>query len=55
MSRAEVSRPREKAIVEKWGKNAYIKLESGGEALVPLTEICKLAERFNLELKGYKC
>ena len=46
---------KEKAWVEIWGKTVYLKLESGGEALVPLDELCKVAERFNLELMNYEC
>jgi len=46
---------KEKARVEIWGKTAYVKLESGGEALVPIEEVCRLAERFNLELENYEC
>ncbi len=45
----------EKAVVEIWGKNAYLKLESGGEALVPVEELCRLAKRFNLKLENYQC
>jgi len=45
----------EKAIVEIWGKNAYLKLESGGEALVPVEELCRIAKRFNLKLENYHC
>ncbi len=45
----------EKAYAEKWGENVYIKLETGGEALIPLSEICEIAERFNLDIEGYEC
>lgn len=29
--------------------------ESGEIAVVPKEDVCKLAERFNLEIKGFKC
>lgn len=44
-----------KARVEIRGKVAYLKLESGGEAIVPVSELCNLARRFNIELKNYDC
>jgi len=45
----------EKAWVKVEGDIAIIKLESGGMAVVPKTEICKLAERFNLVYENYSC
>jgi len=44
-----------KAKVEVWGKVAYVKLETGGEALIPLSELCGFAKRFGLVLEGYDC
>jgi len=44
-----------KARVEVKGKLALITLENGGQALVPLEELCNIARRFGLELENYEC
>jgi len=45
----------ERAWVKIEGDIAIIKLENGGMAVVSKTEICKLAERFNLVYENYSC
>lgn len=49
------TRPKVKAEVTLRGKLASITLETGGRALVPVEELCQIARRFNLILKGYEC
>lgn len=45
----------EDAYVEVKGDIALLRTASGATALLPLREVCKLAERFNLRVHGYKC
>ncbi|AEM39423.1 hypothetical protein Pyrfu_1566 [Pyrolobus fumarii 1A] len=45
----------EEAIVEVKGDIAVLKTASGAQALLPIREVCKIAERFNLKLRGYRC
>ncbi len=45
----------EDAYVEVKGDVALIRTASGALALLPLREVCKIAERFNLRLHGYRC
>lgn len=46
---------KQKARVEIKGKLALLTLENGGQALVPIEELCNIARRFNLELENYEC
>lgn len=46
---------KEKGRVEIWGKIAYLKTEKGKEALIPINDLCSVAERFEIELENYKC
>lgn len=45
----------EKAWVKVEGDIAIVKLESGSMAVIPKTEVCRLAERFNLVYENYSC
>ena len=45
----------EDAYVEVKGDVALLRTASGALALLPLREVCKIAERFNLRIHGYKC
>ncbi|RUM48001.1 MAG: hypothetical protein DSY37_00775 [Hyperthermus sp.] len=52
-----LARPLSKTLakVEVLGEIAVIEREDGGQAVVPRDEVCRLAERLNLVLKGVKC
>ena len=45
----------EDAYVEVKGDVALLKTASGAQALLPVREVCRIAERFNLRLHGFKC
>ncbi len=45
----------EDAYVEVKGDVALLRTASGAQALLPLREVCRIAERFNLRLHGYRC
>jgi hypothetical protein len=34
---------------------ALLEAENGAKAVVPVDEVCRLAERLNLLVEGYKC
>jgi len=52
-----IGRPKkpEKAVVELRKDIAIVRTESGGVAVVPRGELCRLAERFNLVYENYEC
>ncbi len=45
----------EDAYVEVKGDVAILRTASGAQALLPLREVCRIAERFNLRIHGYRC
>ena len=53
----EIARPKKpvKAKVRLLKGLAVIETEEGALAVVPLDEVCKLAERYNLVVEGYDC
>ncbi len=53
----KLARPREpvEAEVKLLGSLALVKTSDGATAVVPVDEVCRLAERYNLVLKGFKC
>jgi len=34
---------------------ALLEAENGAKAVIPVDEVCRLAERLNLLVEGYKC
>ncbi len=52
-----IGRPRkpEEATVTIKKDIAIVRTASKGVAVVPVSELCRLAERFNLVYKNYKC
>ncbi len=53
----KLARPKQRirARVEKRGELAILQLDNGTTAVVPLQELCKIADRFNLDIENYKC
>ncbi len=45
----------EKARVEIKGDIVILRTESGAQAVIPLREVCRLAERFNLIIENFEC
>ncbi len=43
------------AEVRRLGGLVVIKTEEGALAVVPESEVCKLAERYNIIVKGFRC
>ncbi len=53
----ELARPRKpvRTKVKLLGGLAVLETEEGALAVVPVDEVCKLAERYNLMLEGFNC
>ncbi len=47
-------KPEEAEVVIK-GDIVILRTAGGAQAVLPLREVCRLAERFNLVLKNYNC
>ncbi len=53
----ELAKPRKpiRAQAKIIGEMVLVETEDGAKAVVPKKEVCKLIERYNLVIKGYKC